>query len=77
MTVSRADIEAAHRRIREHVRETPVLEVAAGTFGLEVPLVLKLELLQHTARTPRGAPTTSCRAGSLAAGVVAASGGNH
>ena len=47
-TVERADIEAARMRIRGHVRSTPVLETDVGSFGLELPLVLKLELVQHT-----------------------------
>ena len=39
-----------------HVRSTPVVETGAGAFGLEPPLVLKLELLQHTGSfKPRGA----------------------
>ena len=54
--MERADIEAARDRIAGHVRSTPVLETGAGSFGLETPLVLKLELLQHTGSfKPRGA----------------------
>src|SRR5438309_2318616 len=33
MTVSPQDIERAARRIRGHVRETPLIEVAAGTVA--------------------------------------------
>ena len=43
---SRTQIEDTAERIAPHVRRTPVLEVQAGTFGIEAPLVLKLELLQ-------------------------------
>src|SRR5437867_41110 len=78
MTVSPQDIERAARRIRGHVRETPLLEVAAGTFGVAVPLILKLELLQHTGSfKPRGAFNNLLANPVPPAGVVAASGGNH
>ena len=78
MTVSPEDIETAARRIRGHVRETPVLDVAAGTFGVGVPLALKLELLQHTGSfKPRGAFNNLLARPVPPAGVVAASGGNH
>ena len=78
MTVSPQDIERAARRIRGHVRETPVMEVAAGTFGVDVPLILKLELLQHTGSfKPRGAFNNLLTGPIPPAGVVAASGGNH
>ena len=78
MTVSPEDIESAARRIRGHVRVTPVLDVAAGTFGMSTPLGVKLELLQHTGSfKPRGA-FNNLLAGTLPpAGVAAASGGNH
>jgi threonine dehydratase len=78
MTVSPEDIETAARRIRGHVRETPVLDVAAGTFGVGVPLALKLELLQHTGSfKPRGAFNNLLARPVPPAGVAAASGGNH
>jgi threonine dehydratase len=78
MTVSPEDIETAARRIRGHVRETPVLDVAAGTFGVSVPFALKLELLQHTGSfKPRGAFNNLLARAVPPAGVVAASGGNH
>jgi threonine dehydratase len=78
MTVSREDIEAAARRIGSHIRVTPVLDVAGGTFGVAAPLSLKLELLQHAGSfKPRGA-FNNLLAGSVPpAGVAAASGGNH
>lgn len=78
MTVSPEDIETAARRIRGHVRETPVLEVVAGTFDVGVPLTLKLELLQHTGSfKPRGAFNNLLAGAVPPAGVAAASGGNH
>ena len=81
MTISHADIEAAARRIAPHVRRTPLLQVPAGELA-PVPLVLKLELLQHAGSfKPRGAFNRILRAreaGELPpAGVIAASGGNH
>src|SRR5436305_12558579 len=78
MTAAPQDIVRAARRIRGHVRETPVMEVAAGSFGVGVPLVLKLELLQHTGSfKPRGAFNNLLANPVPPAGVVAASGGNH
>lgn len=76
--ISRADVEAAARRIDGHVRETPVLALEPGAFGLEARLVLKLELLQHTGSfKPRGAFNRLLSATVPPAGVLAASGGNH
>ena len=78
MIVDREAVAAAHERIRPHVRETPVVDVAAGTFGVAHPLVLKLELLQHTGSfKPRGAFNNLLSRTIPRAGVVAASGGNH
>ncbi|HEY6567215.1 MAG TPA: serine/threonine dehydratase, partial [Actinomycetota bacterium] len=74
---SRDDIEAAHRRVSRHIRRTPALDVATGTFGVDVPLSLKLELLQVTGSfKPRGAFNRMLTADVGEAGVVAASGGN-
>lgn len=82
MTVTRAEIAAAAARIAPHVRRTPLLAVPAGELGQEFPIVLKLELLQHAGSfKPRGAFNrilVAREAGTLAAaGVIAASGGNH
>jgi threonine dehydratase len=75
--VEREDIEAARDRIRGHVRSTPVVATGAGSFGLEMPLVLKLELVQHTGSfKPRGAFNKMLASDVPQAGVVAASGGN-
>ena len=86
--IGRADIEAAARRIGGYVRRTPVMPLEAGAFGLPAALVLKLESLQHAGSfKSRGAfnallsarerPTRESPAGIPAAGVIAASGGNH
>lgn len=71
------DVAAAAERIHGHVRVTPVVEVAAGTFGVDAPLVLKLELLQHTGSfKPRGVFNRALTQEVPAAGLVIASGGN-
>lgn len=69
-------------RIRSHVRQTPVLELEAGQLGVDHPLTLKLELLQHAGSfKPRGAFNrilAATEAGEIGpAGLIAASGGNH
>jgi threonine dehydratase len=79
MTIDPAAIEKTHALIRAHVRVTPVLETSGADLGLApFPLVLKLELLQHSGCfKPRGAFTNLLTRRIPAAGVVAASGGNH
>jgi threonine dehydratase len=73
----RDEIAAASERIAPHVRRTPVLETEATTFGIDEPLILKLELLQVTGSfKPRGAFNRMLSADVDDAGVVAASGGN-
>jgi threonine dehydratase len=78
-SVNRETIAATYELIRPHVRRTPVIEVDAADFALEGrPLVFKLELLQHTGSfKPRGALASLLSRPVPAAGVVAASGGNH
>lgn len=77
ISVERADIEAARDRIAPYVRVTPVLQTGSGAFGLDAPLTLKLELLQHTGSfKPRGAFSKMLASDVPAVGVVAASGGN-
>src|SRR5262249_9438449 len=64
------DIALAARRIEGHVRRTPVIEHDG--------LWLKLELLQHTGSfKTRGAFNRMLSEQLPAAGVIAASGGNH
>lgn len=70
-----AEITAAAGRIRPHVRRTPVLTVELPGVG---PVEMKLEQLQHTGSfKARGAFNTLLSRPVPAAGVVAASGGNH
>jgi len=78
-SIDRDRIAATERLIRPYVRHTPVIEVDAGDFGLSPgPLVFKLEFLQHTGSfKPRGAFASLLSRKAPAAGVVAASGGNH
>ena len=79
-TVTHADIQDAERVISGHVRETPLLP--AGELGRSVGarVLLKAENLQLTGSfKARGATNTIRRLSgdALAAGVVAASAGNH
>ena len=76
--VSRADIAAAANRIASHVRHTPVLHTSGAELGVCCPVALKLELLQHAGSfKPRGAFNRLLSDRLPAAGVIAASGGNH
>jgi threonine dehydratase len=78
MDVDRAAIEDAAARIAGRVRVTPIVRPGAGAFGLPEALALKLECLQHTGSfKPRGAFNRLLTAVVPAAGVIAASGGNH
>jgi len=72
-------IETAYELIKTHIRRTPIIEVDAADFGLPAHnLALKLELLQHGGSfKARGAFTHMLTRKVPAAGVVAASGGNH
>ncbi len=75
---TRDDIERARARIAAHVRRTPVLELASGSFGVRAPFTAKLELLQVTGSfKPRGAFNRMLSVEVGSAGVVAASGGNY
>lgn len=78
--IDRAAIDRAAARLGGAVRETPLLRLEPRTFGLDSPPVLKLELLQVTGSfKPRGAFNRMLAAAEAvpAAGVIAASGGNH
>lgn len=78
MRTTKADIEAAHARIQDRVRRTPVMASGAGSFGLGYPVELKLELFQHSGSfKARGAFNNLLSRAVPAAGVAAASGGNH
>ena len=77
--IDRAGIERVGEVIRPYVRVTPVVEVRGGDFGLgDFSITLKLELFQHSGSfKARGAFTNLLTREIPAAGVVAASGGNH
>jgi threonine dehydratase len=77
LAISRDDIRAAHARIASRVRRTPVWTLPGG-FGHDGPVSLKLEFLQHAGSfKTRGAFNTLLSHVVPAAGVAAASGGNH
>ena len=67
------------RLIRPHIRHTPVLAADAAEFGLPPgPLLFKMEQMQHSGSfKARGAFANLLLREVPAAGVVAASGGNH
>jgi threonine dehydratase len=77
--IDRDQISATEKIIRPHVRRTPIVEAGGGDFGLEaIPLIFKLELLQHSGSfKARGAFANLLLRKIPQAGVVAASGGNH
>jgi len=83
MSISADDILLAARRLDGHIRRTPVMPLETGSFDLPAQLVLKLESLQHAGSFKvRGAfnallAASERAAGVPAAGVIAASGGNH
>lgn len=79
LPVSRDEIDAAAARIAPHVRRTPTVDVALPTADGERQVTLKLELLQITGSfKPRGAFNRVLAAPEVpAAGLIAASGGNH
>jgi threonine dehydratase len=73
--INRKSIAAAAARLSAYVRHTPVLWADLGGGS---PVALKLELLQHAGSfKPRGAFNRLLLAERPAAGVIAASGGNH
>ncbi len=77
--IDREAIAATDRRIRPHIRRTPVIAVDGGDFGLEgIRLSCKLELMQHAGSfKTRGAFANLLMHDIPKAGVAAASGGNH
>ena len=77
--LGRREIAEVREVIRPYVRVTPVVEVRGGDFGIaDVPIVLKLELVQHSGSfKARGAFTNLLTRKIPSVGVVAASGGNH
>lgn len=76
--VPRSMIEAAADRIAGHARTTPVMRLGTGAFGSRADVSLKLESLQHAGSfKTRGAFNNLLSLDVPAAGVAAASGGNH
>jgi threonine dehydratase len=76
--LDRDQIERAAELIAPRVRQTPILRVDGADLGLEGPIAFKMEFLQHTGSfKPRGAFNRMLAANLPAAGVIAASGGNH
>lgn len=77
--LSRGEIEAAAARIRAFVRRTPVLVVDGADLALPgIRVAFKLEFTQHSGSfKARGAFNNLLSRAIPAAGVVAASGGNH
>src|SRR2546429_4978326 len=77
--VNRQALASIDPLLRPYLRRTPVIQVDRADFGLPPgPLVLKLELLQHTGSfKARGAFANLLLRDIPEAGVVAASGGNH
>lgn len=77
--IDRDAIAQTYARIRSLVRCTPTLEVEGGDWGLSsFRALMKLEFLQHAGSFKvRGAFANLLSRNIPAAGVVAASGGNH
>lgn len=74
----REEIEAASQLIASYIRTTPIIHLEPGARQLSGRIVLKLEQLQHTGSfKPRGAFNRVLTNHVPAAGVIAASGGNH
>src|SRR5207302_6634033 len=72
-------ITQCERIIRPYIRRTTVVEIDGAEFGLPATtLTLKLESLQHSGSfKARGASANLLTREVPAAGIVAASGGNH
>lgn len=77
--INRETIAKNYQLIQSHVRCTPVIEVVAEDLELSgSAITFKLEFLQHTGSfKARGAFTNLLTRPVPAAGVTAASGGNH
>ena len=79
VVVDRSVIERVHAAIAPYIRVTPIVQTSGADFGLPpFALTLKLEQLQHAGSfKTRGAFANLLLRHPPAAGVVAASGGNH
>jgi len=72
------DPEAARSRVARWVRRTPVVDSGHGAFGLRDSVAMKLECLQYAGSfKARGGFNSALGADIPAAGLIAASGGNH
>jgi threonine dehydratase len=77
--VNRDAVREAAARISPYIRRTPILAIEGDDIGVPLgSIVFKLEFMQHGGSfKPRGAFTNMLTRPVPAAGVVAASGGNH
>ena len=76
MTILKQTIAETFERIAPFIRRTPIIDVEVP--GVEVPVVLKLEFMQHSGSfKARGAFASLLGEKVPDAGVAAASGGNH
>src|SRR4051794_8436881 len=77
--VTREGVRDAHRAIASHIRATPIVSGSGADIGIApCRLTLKLELMQYAGSfKTRGAFNHLLTRDIPAAGVVAASGGNH
>lgn len=76
--VSADDVRAAHHRIAEVIRRTPLLDMPHGIGRHTGSVNLKLELVQHAGSfKSRGVFNTLLSSPVGPSGVTAASGGNH
>ncbi|MPZ09866.1 MAG: pyridoxal-phosphate dependent enzyme [Kiloniellaceae bacterium] len=77
--ITRERIAEIEKRIRPHIRRTPMLAADLADFGAPAqPVDLKLEFLQHSGSfKARGAFANLLTRKVPAAGIAAASGGNH
>src|SRR5262245_16801274 len=74
--LNRQAIASMHRLIAPYIRRTPVIDIRLE--GMDRPVTLKLECLQITGSfKARGAFANMVGLEPPAAGVTAASGGNH
>src|SRR6201995_2970550 len=77
-SITRGRIAATEQVIRPYVRRTPLLHSDMTEFGLAAgPLTFKLEFLQHSGSFKARGAFANLLLRKPAAGVAAASGGNH
>lgn len=76
--ISREDIKQAAQRIDGYVRQTPMMVLEPGIWGIDARIIFKLEQFQHAGSfKPRGAFNRILSNKVPESGVIAASGGNH